>query len=59
MRVGDLVRDNTDAFPDMIGIVVGQQGVVNRWYVKWLTGYWQGNTTSRWIGCLEVISEKV
>ena len=52
-EVGDLVRDTDDN--SMIGIVVGQQGVVNRWYVKWLTGYWQGNTTSRWIGCLEVI----
>ena len=58
MRVGDLVRDTDDT--DMIGIVVGAEDEFReRWYVKWLTGYWQGNTTSRWIGCLEVVSEKV
>ena len=53
MQIGDLVRDTDDH--TVYGIVVGQQGVVNRWYVRWLTGYWQGNTTSRWRNCLEVL----
>jgi hypothetical protein len=54
-NVGALVRDIDDN--SMIGIVVGQQGTVDRWYVKWLTGYWQGQTTSRWDNCLEEICE--
>ena len=53
MQIGDLVRDTDDH--TVYGIVVGQQGVINRWYVHWLTGYWQGNTTSRWRSCLEVL----
>ena len=57
MRVGDLVRDIDDH--SMIGIVLGQQGVTTRWYVKWLTGYWQGEVASRWHKGLEIIkSEK-
>ena len=54
-EVGDLVRETQDE--TMIGVVIGQQGVTARWYVKWLTGYWQGNTTSRWEHCLEEVCE--
>ena len=54
-EVGDLVRETQDE--TMIGIVIGQQGVTARWYVKWLTGYWQGITTSRWEHCLEEVCE--
>jgi len=53
MQRGDLVRDNAE--PEMFGIVVDQQGVTDRWYIRWLTGYWQGRTTSRWCGHLEVL----
>ena len=56
MRIGDLVRETQDH--TMIGIVLGRQGVTERWYIKWLTGYWQGNTTSRWGHCLEEINER-
>ena len=55
MQVGTLVRDTDDR--SMLGIVVTQQGVIDRWYVKWLSGYWQGSTTSRWEHCLEVICD--
>ena len=54
-EVGDLVRDIDDH--SMIGIVLGQQGVTTRCYVKWLTGYWQGQVTSRWHRQVEVICE--
>ena len=54
MQTGDLVRDIAD--PRLpYGIVVGQQGVADRWYIKWFTGYWQGKTTSRWRSHLEVL----
>ena len=54
-EIGDLVRDTDDN--SMIGIVVGQQGLTARWYVKWLTGYWQGEVASRWERSLEVACE--
>ena len=56
MRLGDLVRDTQDH--SMIGIVLGRQGETCRWYVKWLTGYWQGEVTSRWENNLEEINER-
>ena len=56
MRLGDLVRDSED--PRMIGIVLGRQGETCRWYVRWLTGYWQGEVTSRWENNLEEINER-
>ena len=55
MRVGSLVRDIRD--PEMIGIVQGRQGVTTRWYIKWLTGYWQGQVVSRWHKQVEVLCE--
>ena len=56
MQIGDLVRDIADPRVPY-GIVVAQQGVIDRWYVSWLTGYWQGKTTSRWSSHLEVVCE--
>ena len=57
MRIGDLVRDTT-CDSEMIGIVLGRQGLTCRWYVKWLTGYWQGEVTSRWENNLEEVNER-
>ena len=55
MQIGTLVADTQDH--TMIGIVLRRQGLTSRWYVKWLTGYWQGEVTSRWENNLEEICE--
>ena len=55
MQVGDLVRDIADPRVPY-GIVVGQHlGQTDRWFIRWFTGYWQGQTNSRWCSHLEVL----
>jgi hypothetical protein len=57
VKVGDLVYHETWGN----GIVVQQQGVVNRWHVRFITPiYWGGdskNTRFCWEHDLEVLSE--
>ena len=55
MRIGDLVRDIDDH--TMIGIVLARQGLIDV-EVRWLTGWWHGEVTSRWASNLEILNER-
>ena len=53
IEIGSLVQDWLSGD---LGIVVGYQTAPNYVLVKYLTGYWEGNTDPTLLNSLEIIS---
>ena len=53
MKIGDLVKHDWWG----MGIIIGQQGVVDRWYVRWVKPTATFTVCAAWGNDLEVLSE--